>query len=427
MGKSKKTKTGWIETLYGDYWTKKKKLIIAGAVIPLIFSLLVLIELNSFLSIVLGTNYDPINNYSNAVNFVGIWIILLAFGVAVVLCVFVGFRANSVGKIFDDTLKIVHEEIYVQKKSNTYEILEKNFCLSIVRWSGKLVPVVVTFFVILLLTIPNAVFGCFSNLAIDFYSVSHISTLASYIPSIGDQLKSVSSFLFIFLPTEFQSTFQNFSILIQSLVVFVIILLFFPFFDHIEATLSYRQKGNARQIMKSGFWLTINSLNLPVKIGNFIYVTLLCLFTDQKTVSLNIPVINIDNVETAMQKALTPNKCYVARLPMNAKTIISDIKKCPVEFQHEIEAEFKKIGLGTTAFVEGMNRNKSYRKRQDLIAQTVWIIFGVNEDYVRTYAIVQKKSQNYVSRIIETLWCSDPLVKKRILEELDVLESPSKG
>lgn len=60
--------------------------------------------------------------------------------------------------------------------------------------------------------------------------------------------------------------------------------------------------------------------------------------------ALDIPVINSRNIELAMQNVLgKEQKCYVARLPLDARKIISDIEKAPTAIKDEIETAYKTL------------------------------------------------------------------------------------
>lgn len=216
------------------------------------------------------------------------------------------------------------------------------------------------------------------------------------------------------------------------LLVTIPIFLMFPVFDRIETRVLRKQRGNFSQILKNGFGLTIFNLNFIGKVSNFLHRTFLCLFTDQSTVSIDIPVVNDRNVDTAIFNILSTNqRCYVVRVPnFGSPQFFSEIEKLPKPWQEEIWKTFEKESEKSRwlRFFVGMMKEKRARLRMEKLRKSAlrrapqWMIFAISENECIVYAFIEVPPPTYMTRIIRRLWCSDPNVKERIIDEIEILE-----
>lgn len=417
---------GWIETFYGDYWGKRKKLIIAMFFIPLVFSFFLLLELNCIMALVLNSTYDFHIFHQSIGEMIGVPTIQIIFIVSLVFFLMFSAEGSISLNLFEKPLKSIYEEIYVQKKSDPYMILVKNFVLLSMRLSRRLFRFFLFLVGFAIILIPSIIVGFLNYVHLDLFLVPDFGTFLTLIPAIGEPLKNIILFVVEHIGTSVGLAFQNIPLLFHFLLLFIPLMLLASVADLIEASVSKRQRGNAKKILKNGLKLITMNLNFPCKVARFFYVTFLCLFTDQRNIGLNIPVINSRNIQTAMQNVLGESQSYVARIPLDAEQIISEVEKFPSSVRGEIEdavKEFQKT-LVYKIIKTGMQRPSTRArllKQQESIKQ-ISVFLCVNAEGVMTYALVREPPPTYMTRVIEMLWCSDPTVKSKIIEELKKIE-----
>jgi hypothetical protein len=433
MGKKSPNKgIGWIELIYGDYWAKKKKLIVAGLLIPLIFSFFLLLELNCISSAVSDLPYNPIIFFGMIIDNIGVPALVVIFLISVAFFLLFSLHLTSYFRVFETPLKTIHQEIYTQKKSPRYEILVKNFVISTFHYMEKIIYISLYSLGSLIVLIPSLVVGYLFYTYLDLFSMPEIANFISLIPAVGDALKGMVTFILESVVTKISPILQGIPLIYHIIVFFIPMLFLVPLSDLLEATVQKRQRGNIRSILKNGLLFVIKSLNFPRKTANFIYTTFLCLFTDQRTVSLDIPVVNSRNIELAMQNVLGVDQdCYIAKLPLFAQQILSEIERFPASIKNEIEQAYRDIikkKIFSKKMMEALMERKDlmakFQKQQEYVGKNTNVIFGVNEKGVMAYAIVNLPPPAYMTRIILRLWCTDPTVKGMIVDELRKLEFP---
>lgn len=232
--------------------------------------------------------------------------------------------------------------------------------------------------VILLLYIPSLIIGWLTYVLLLLYSVPQLSVIIKLVPFIGENTGNFIQLIFGFITDISRPTFLSPTLaLVVSAVIASAMLLLFGLMNTVETAVNHQYR-DSRIALRNGFIKTIDNLNIPRKIASTVYQTWLCLFTDQKTVSLNIPVINTKNVEIAMQKALSINsECYIIKLPLDPKKLLEILEKMPSEFLKEIENEFKKVSERNKNIVTIMGRNMS-PKANPLVDMN--IVYGLNID-----------------------------------------------
>jgi len=421
--KSLKDPRGWIEAIYGDYWSAKKKLIMAGFLVPFVFSILFLFEANILLTI-FNIPFDPWMHFNGIIEYVGLTvIIIIVFILSIVSLSLQLIGDRMLSKIFIDPLNSLYNEIYVKKSANQKGMLEKHLFVALLHSIKQFVYFLLFLFIGILLYIPSLFFGYLGYIQLTLYFIPKLSLLVKFFPLIGESIGNSIQLMFESIINISQASWLNTTttIIIGS-VIFVALLAIFGFMDLIESSTNVRYRGDSKTVLKNGIKTTIDSLNLPRKIAKLVYTTFLCLFTDQKGISLNIPVVNGKNVEIAMQNALSTTKpCYIAKLPLDPKRLIEIINDSPPEFQQEIKGAFKKISKHDKAFLTSFG--KSFSSQNKKYVARLHIIYGLNEENVKSYAVVYKQPSNYSSRLIQTLWCSDPVIKDKIIHNLESLES----
>jgi hypothetical protein len=123
--------------------------------------------------------------------------------------------------------------------------------------------------------------------------------------------------------------------------------------------------------------------------------------------------------------------CYIAKLPLFAQQILSEIERFPASIKNEIKQAYRDIikkKIFSKKMMEALMERKDlmakFQKQQEYVGKNTNVIFGVNEKGVMAYAIVNLPPPAYMTRIILRLWCTDPTVKGMIVDELRKLEFP---
>jgi hypothetical protein len=418
---SSKDRKGWIEAVYGDYWSSKKELIVVGFFAPIVFSFLLLFEVSS-VAAVFNIPFKPWAHFYGFIAWVGLTLIVSFTFLSIVISLLYRYVTEKLGaKLFMAPLDLIYKEIYIDKKPNQFGILEKNFTIATLR-AFKLARSSLTVLGLYgILFIPGLVIGFLGYILFVVILVPNLSLVVKYLPIVGVNVSSSIQTAFASIRNISQPSWINTATAaILSISILVIMIFLFGFMNLVETNTYSRYRGNIRIVLGSGIFAMIKNLNLPNKIADFAYTTVLCFFTDQKTTSLNIPIINPKNIETAMQNALDgEQECYIARLPLDFNKILENLKKCTPEFIKEIQTELKQVSEEDRIFIESLAK-KTPPKVYTQVGNTS-VVCGLN-DGVKAYAILQKQPV-YSSRLIQILWCSDPLTKNRIIDNLQTLES----
>lgn len=422
---SPKDQKGWIEAVYGDYWSVKKKLIVVGFFAPIVFSILLLFEMSS-VAAVFNFPFEPWAHFYGFIAWVGLTLIVSFTIVSVVVSLLFRFVNEKLGaKFFMGPLDLIYKEIYIDKKPNQFGILEKNFTIAGIR-AFKLFPYLLVILALYgILFLPSLVIGYLGYILFIVILVPHLSLVIKYLPIIGVNVSSSIQSAFTSITNISQPSWINTTTAtILSIVILVTMIFLFGFMDLVETNTYSRYRGNIRTVLVNGIGAMIRNLNLPYKIADFAYTTVLCFFTDQKTTSLNIPIINPKNIETAMQNALDgEQECYIAKLPLSYNKILENLKKCTPEFIKEIQTELNQVSEDNKIIVTNFaQKNFTLNARARIQMENTSVVCGLNADGVKAYAILQKQPV-YSSRLIQTLWCSDPIIKNRIIDNLQTLES----
>lgn len=423
---------GWIETFYGDYWVKRKKLVIAGLFLPLIFSFFLLLEVNCVLSVLYDLPYNHIMLYNRFIVTVGIGTIVAIFLISTVFFVLFSRHSTSYYGMFREPLEVIHQEIYVQKKPDPYIILVKSLCISCLRSAKKIFHLLAFYLGVLVAFVPSIIVGYLIFTWIDLFFLPEMANFLSIIPAIGDVLTEIVHFLLESVVSEAGVALQNIPVVYHTILLALPLLLLLPISDRIETSVHKRQRGNIANILGNGLRFIMANLNLPSKMGGFVYTTFLCLFTDQHCVSIDIPVVNSGNIQLAMQNVLGRNqKHYTAKLPLDPQEIMSQLEKFPEDILKEVEKVFKeeiiegRLGKAMKTLWENEHWRETMEKQREHFLKAIGgltLIVGGNQDGVMAYAIVSKPPPAYMTRIIQRFWCSDPTVKSRIIDEINKLE-----
>jgi hypothetical protein len=413
----------WLNALYGDHWSTKSVLIIVGFLIPLIFSIVLLFEVNSILSL-FNFPFNPWIYYHSIISRVGLTVIMAVVILSVLLSLItfiVGEYLNKITTI--KPLELIYKEVFIDKKTNQLGIFEKHITIQMIKY----MKMVIVFFILstanLILLIPSIIIGLLTYILFALYAIPQLSVIVKIIPFVGESFAQETQHFFNKLITVSQPYALNINgSIIVSVVLAVFIFGMFGFMNLIE-TNSKNQYRNPRNALFNGFKTTISNLNLPRKIAQTIYTTILCLFTDQKTISLNISVINSKNVEKAIRKVLSQNlvdeEPMIATLAMERQELKKIFKNMPKEYKTEIVKEAKSLKSSSRAFALGVGSKVNQNKKLTGMS----MIWGLNSQGIKTYAIISKNSPSYQSRLIQFLWCSDPLIKEAIVDELHKLDS----
>lgn len=137
MSKKKQKEIGWIELFYGDFWAKRKKLIIAGFFIPLFVCFFIHIE---FSLLIYWLRDIPFNRETlfhgtlakiGHTNFLILSLILLGFSI------FYLAYATSFQRVIESPLRETCREVFKEKKMNPRLVLVKNIAISTLLFAGK--------------------------------------------------------------------------------------------------------------------------------------------------------------------------------------------------------------------------------------------------------------------------------------------------
>jgi len=430
MPKKKRKEIGWIEIFYGDFWAKRKKMIIAGFFIPLFFCFFIHLQFSLLSYWTRDVDFNLATSFHETMAKVGydkFLILSLIFGG---FSIFYLVYSTSLRRIFESPLRETWREIFEEKKQNPRLVLVKNIIISILLFGGKgLRWFIISVLYVVFAFIPGLLLGYLVYVYLDLFSIPSIINFVSVLPGIGDTLQKIASYVAEILGTYAGSAFQNIPPICILLLLAIPIFLTFPVFDRIETRVLRKRRGNIWQILKNGIKLTIFSLNFPQKVANFLYVTFLCLFTDQSTVSFDIPVVNDRNVDTAMHRILGTNQpCYVVRVPiMDAPKLVSEIEKLPKSWQKEIEGTFKKEIEKSRLLRFFMQERVSLGMRRGLkrgFGELVYqrMTFAMGKNGCIAYASISVPPPTHMTRKVTLLWCSDPGIKERIVDEIERLE-----
>ena len=431
MSKKKRKEIGWIEIFYGDFWAKRKKLIIAGLFIPFFFSFFIYLEFSLLLDMMRDTPFNLETLFYEAMARIGYYnfliLSLIVVGVSILCLVYF----TSFIRFFESPLKKTCREILKEKKANPRLVLVRNISMSVLLFSKKVMYWFVFGTAAAIALVPGIILGYLIYVYFDLFSVPSIIKFVSFLPGIGENLQKIATFISETFGTHASTVFYNIPQIYWPLIFAIPVFLMLPIFDRIETRLRTKQRGNIGQILKNGFTLNLLSLNLLSKLSNFLYTTFLCLFTDQSTISIDVPVINDRNIDQAMNTILGTNqRCYVVRLPMMGAEFISEIERLPKLWQEEIKKTFEGLidESRLLKFLAGMVKEKRTREimqrpqRRLLRLGTLWITFAIAENECISYAMFKVPPPTYMTRMIMLLWCNDPGIKERIVEEIERLE-----
>lgn len=439
MSKKPRKEKGWIETIYGDYWAKRKKLIVVGFFIPLLFCFFTYLEFSYILSWMGNIPFDLHSLYFEIIAQCGQPTLLYTFLILIVVSTIILVFFSSLRRFFELPIKRTYQEIFIEKKGLPRTLLIKNIFISSLIHGSRVIDVFIVTLVLMILFIPALFVGYVAYTYINLSSIPTLITNISLLPNIGETLQEVAIFITETIGKEVNQIYINMPPLLIAIILIIPIILLLAVYDLIESNVLRKQRGTFREILKNGLRLIIFNLNLAGKIGGFINTTLLCLFTQQTNVSLNIPVINDRNVEDAFQSVLGGNKvCYIVRVPnLSPAKTIQELEKLPKPLQDEIrealEAEMKKWRFKILkSILEHIMKSDTMKSAGKQIENRVSraatknlsrIICSMNENGVVAYALVNVPPPTHMTRIISMLWCSDPFVKERIVKKIEDLES----
>jgi hypothetical protein len=416
----------WLNEIYGEYWSKNNRLIVAGFFVPLVVSILSLFELNSILSI-FSYPFDPWINYRTIVSSISLVvmlsIVIISFGISLILTATVDHLYRSA---ILKPLELIHKEIYVEKKPNDFGIFEKHLIISTVKSLNKIVVVGIFSLAYAFLYIPSIVAGGLTYVLFMLVAVPEISNIVKFLPIVGQTAADDIQRGFRLLTSVSNPAWLNQgSSIILSVVLLLCLLSLFAFMNLIE-TNTKCQYRTAKIALSDGFATTISNLNLSRKLANLFFITGLCLFTDQKQVSLNIPVVNSNNVEKAIQSTLSNGEeIYLAMVPIN-KEIVETFQKMKPEYREEVKKNLRELDEESIGLMVALQTGvKNFTK--DVTGGGSIVICGLNSQGVKAYAVINKNTSEYSSRTIEVLYCSDPLIKQKILGNLKKLDAPDDG
>ena len=431
MSKEKRKDSGWIETIYGDFWAKRKKLIIAGFVFPLIFCFLLYLEFSLVLSWMQNTPFNLEALFRSTMERIGYDIFLILFFPLLGFSIVFWFSVRSFLGFFELPLTRTWREVFKEEKKSPRFVLVKNIVISLLRFVGKLFHFLTVAVLYGTSFAPALIWGGLIYLYLDLYSIPNVINFVSLLPGVGDTLKQIATYT--------AQTFGRHLGEIQSIpqvcmipLLGILILLMFPLFDRIQTSVLRKQRGNIKRILRNGFILILYNINFLDKLGRFLYTTFHCLFTDQTKTSLDVHVINDMNVDKAMHKILSTNqRCYIARIPFVGAELISEIERFPEPWQDEIVKIFKEE-IERSWYLKlllKLVKEKRTRPMMRGIAQKLSrheaerVIFAVSENGCVAYALIGIPPPTYMTRKASILWCNDPTAKERILDEIDKLES----
>ena len=343
MSKKSQKEAGWIETIYGDYWSKRKKIIIAGFFLPLLFCFFTYVEFSYILSWIYNTSFDLQSLFYEIITQFGQNTLLYLFLILVACAIILSQFFTSFLSFPEEALQGTHREIFIEKKSNPRSILMKNIFVSALNMSSEIVDLFISFLALAILFIPALLVGYVAYIYINLFSIPTLITNISLLPTVGEPLQDVAIFITETIGKEITQISTNMSPLLVALILTIPIILVLAISDLIQSKVLRKQRGSIREILKNGTVFIIFNANFSGKIGGFIHTTLLCLFTQQGNLSFDIPIINDRNVDEAFQSVLgTDQQCYVLRVPrMSPTDLIQELEKLPKSLQDEIKETLK--------------------------------------------------------------------------------------
>lgn len=430
MSKKKRKEIGWIEIFYGDFWAKRKKLIIAGFFIPLFFSFFLYVEFSFLLSWIRGIPFNLETLFHETMAKIGYDKFLILFLILLGFSIFYFLYTASIFRFIESLLRKTWREIFQEKKKDPRLVLVKNILISSLVLSRRLFRwLILTMFFVIAFVL-GILLSYLFYVYLDLFSIPSIIHFVSFLPFVGDTLTKIATYMVETLGTHAIEAFRNIPPVFAFLLFAILIFLMFPTFDLVETRLLRKRRGNIGQILKNGFRLTTLNLNLLNKLGDFFHRTFLCLFTDQATISIDIPIVNDRNLDIAMHTILSTNqRCYVVRLPAFSSKLVSEFEKLPKLWQEEVKKIFE-TELEKSAFLRILAKTTE-EKRQKVgegvrrgLGECVpqWMTFAIGENGCIAYAMISVPPPTYMTRMITLLWCNDPGIKERIVDEIEKLE-----
>jgi len=198
-------------------------------------------------------------------------------------------------------------------------------------------------------------------------------------------------------------------------------------YDLIYSNIYKKQRGSPLKILFRSLFIGIINLNLPSKISLFLYYTLTCLFGEQHQIALQIPIINIRNLDDSIKRVLSiDQKCYVTRRPLFLRyhEFESDLRNLPKEY---LETLGQAVNRLSPLYKIGDERLSKLKEKLEIqleknpLSEYI-IIYGIAENGTLLYAIIEGPQPERTTRIISRLWCTDPYIKEAILAEIQKKE-----
>jgi len=428
---------GWIEIIYGDYWTKRKKLIIAGFFMPLFFAFLTFIEFFYIFTHLYGVQTTSKSLFLEIITKINAKLFgaLFLSSVFLFLLIMVYFD-YSFSSALKSLLKKTWQEIYEERKANPKAILVKNMLITVVRWFTERLNFILLLPFLYILAILSIFVGYLTYVYLGLFLIPQIVAWITVLPLIGDTLQKIVIIILDVIGQFFEHVPRIY--VVFSLPILIIFLILYS--NLVESRTLRKQQESCWQTLKNGLKFMLRHLNFPKKIASFIYYTFLCLLTDQSTVSLDIPIINDRNIDDAMKKVLGTNyQCYVIRISlMGPQSFSEEIEQLPINIRAEImatlEKEIKKwqnkfmakvmfpILEKIVSFRSVTEKSITEYEKRLIKRRNLFLVCGINENGCIAYAIVEVPQPMRITRIISRFWCSDPDIKERIITEIRRLE-----
>lgn len=422
---------GVLRIIFGDYWTRRKRSTILGFIIPLGISIpLIEVACNLLrwarIAVLSPTEILDfvLQSWSNC-----FWVSFLGLTLVYSTIWYVTedwFLARFLMQIIQMTRRDMFE-CHIDAQDHSLMLL-KNFISSGARNLGGFFGAQIVGFVGFLLLAPSLLVGVVGYDLLAFSAGSALDPLKG-IPTV-DYLIAFANWVAI--STQSQPPVLKALLLLASIVVLS------AFLDLIRCTEQRALRGRSREIIQRGLRNLILDLCFPRKLGGLAYLTMAGLFSDRRTISLDIPILSENKLFEAMQEELGEGGskgCVTMKMPMLDPNMFTLLRSFPDEMKNEIIADMQP---GRVKLLRSLLKRERFRKSLERYAKRTeenWqrkildmqrrgvidasLVCSVAEDGVSAYAFLMVPPASHRCRIVRRLWCSDHELKASIVRKVE--------
>lgn len=422
---------GVLRLIYGDYWTRRKASTVLGFIIPLGISILLVDVTCSLLTWTGRAVLSP----TELLDFVAqswpgyLWAWFLGLTLVYSAIWYLTddrFLARFLMQIIQLTRRDMFER-HIAAQDHSL-ILLKNFASASAQNLWGFVGVQIVRFVGILLLVPSLLVG------VEGYAVLPLSA-----GSALDPLKDIPlvDYLMAFANWVVIST-QSQPPTLKALLLLAFVVLLSAVLDLIRCAEQRTLRGGSRQITQRGLHNLILDLCFPRKLGGLGYLTLAGLFSDRRTISLDIPVLSENKLFEAMQEELGEagsKRCVTMKMPMLDPNMVTLLRSLPEEMKNEVMASMQPSGVKLLRSFLKSERSRKWLGRYTKHMEQDWqrrvsdmqrrgvidlsFVCSVAEDGVSAYAFLMVPPATHRCRIVRRLWCSDYELKASIVRKVE--------